>query len=284
LKDLRDAVIDANENLKAAKNNPTIPKEYHATAEKLLREAQSRYFDALSKVGQRILNDLEAGKEKKPPPQCPPRTQTMLPSPPSSNIFVTLGVTGSSGEVALGERDAATGRETAQFNQTGSAVGGVAEIGFRIAVAHQLFVGAVAAINVRQLVQRQTFAHGLYLGSTIDWSGSALASATMGSPSGVLISALAGPSVARETIDIFLGGPATSSSRYVAGLTVGIEGEVALPQLSRALGTRMAVVARFTQTWWDRSEEYRPASSPAFNYDALARESMLSLALRGYLN
>jgi hypothetical protein len=218
-------------------------------------------------------------------PRTPTPSSIPVAGPPPAEtwtFFAGGGLTGSSGEVALVER-LPDGLETNRFNESRGALGGTAELGYNVTMAHQMFLGVLAAVNIRNLVQRHTFPSGFYLGSTIDLSASALARVGYGSPSTVAVSALAGVSLAREKVDIFLGGPVTAANHAVIGATFGVEAETALRGLSQALGTRITGAIRLTHTRWSPARESRPPASPGFVYDALAREGMASFVLRAYL-
>jgi hypothetical protein len=221
----------------------------------------------------------EAYAQVLPPSQFLPSYEVC--APPAENInWYAGGGLGAKWGRGRNEEFNLLGMLTNAFGDSGGSFAGYIEAGVDVPINNNYFVGGTVIGTFTDLRVRHEFGGDNYFGSTTLWEVSILAKAGVGLAPDVSVAILGGATVARQSVDVRLGGPATDNSSTVWGPTIGVEATYVSPRLSAAVGRPVIIVGRYTHTWFGHAEDNQPISSPAFDYRTQVNQSAATIGLR----
>lgn len=210
---------------------------------------------------------------------CPPPADTYRPGG-WAGPFAGVQVVGEWSGVTTSEFNGA-GVRTFHSQDFGSGVGGGVNVGWNWQPWNpSTVVGIVLDANGLNDRVRHDFAGGSYIGSDMNFTGSAqVRGGVLVNPS-FLLYAQTGVSVASQQIKIDFGGPETNENRWTAGYTLGFGGEVKLPMKQLPLGRSISLFAEYSHTWWDTANLRMPVASPLFDYAWLRETDAVKFGAR----
>jgi opacity protein-like surface antigen len=173
------------------------------------------------------------------------------------------------------------GVRTFQSHDRGAGVGGGFNVGWNWQPWNDRYVvGVVGDGNWLNDHVRHDFAGGNYIGSNMNFMGSAqVRGGVLVNPS-FLLYAQTGVAVANQQLKIDFGGPETNESQWTPGYTLGFGFEAKLPIRQLPFGRSMSVFAEYSHTWWDTSKLHMPVASPLFDYDWLRKTDRVTVGAR----
>jgi hypothetical protein len=147
---------------------------------------------------------------------------------------------------------------------------------------NRIVVGPFISFDWGDQTIQHDFAGGTFIGSETDWIATAGLKAGVVVAPGAFLYGLVGGSLLEEQLNIDFGGPVTSQSETVSGVTVGGGGEWR-PSGLRALGRPVSIFAQYQHTWWEDVALNRPAASPFFSYDFEREDDSVRAGVNIYL-
>lgn len=161
-----------------------------------------------------------------------------------------------------------TGLVTSFLSDTGGGFGGGVDFGYNCQpFNNRWIVGGVVKLNGLNDNVTHFFDSGTSIGSTIDFSGSALLNGGYLVTPRLLLFGQAGVSVADQDLHINFGGPVTDAHRFTPGVTAGLGAEYMLPRGNLPfLGKQTSLYINFDQTWYAPAKLDMPTASPSFDY------------------
>ncbi|MEJ0024392.1 MAG: hypothetical protein WDN01_00060 [Rhizomicrobium sp.] len=234
---------------------------------------------------------------EKPAPPPPAEEHWTVPLPPKPDTWENrpeIGMTspwngpfggvqlvGMTSSVATVEYLDATDIRTNGFDDSGSGFGGGVNVGYDWQVGTNIVVGVVLDADIVGGVVNHHFAGGNFIGSDVDFTGSALIRGGLLATPDLLIYGETGVSLADESIKIDFGGPRTDESTITPGFSLGGGAEWMLPNpILPEFGSSSSVFVDYEHTWWSGSRLNTPAASPLFDYTWLPRSNTVTIGLR----
>lgn len=226
-----------------------------------------------------------------PPPQTAPPDYGWRPfsTDPADKYWPGGGWAGPfAGVQVVGEWSGVT---TSEFNGAGvrtfhsqdfgSGVGGGVNLGWNWQPWNpSTVVGIVLDANGLNDRVRHDFAGGNYIGSDMNFTGSAQVRGGMLVNPSFLLYVQTGVSVANQQLKIDFGGPETNESRWTPGYTLGLGAEVKLPMKPLPFARSMSLFAEYSHTWWDTANLRMPVASPLFDYGWLRQTDAVKFGAR----
>ena len=195
--------------------------------------------------------------------------------------FGGVQANGSFSSVTTSEFFAATGERTNRFDDTGSGFGGGVNFGYNWQPwGNNVVVGVVFDINGLNDSVRHDFTGGNYIGSVVNFTGSALVSGGVLVTPNVLLFGQGGISIAKQQLKIDFGGPETNESQWTPGFTLGFGGEWKLPAPVLPISKGTSVFVDYKRTWWNTANLTMPVASPLFNYGWRRNTDGIDIGLR----
>jgi opacity protein-like surface antigen len=159
------------------------------------------------------------------------------------------------------------GDQTNSFPLNQSAFGAGAAVGYNYRYpGTRILVGAFASFDYLPQTINQNFAGGTFIGTKTDWRGTVGAKAGYLFKRDLMLYTLAGVSFLNEDLNIYLGGPVTSTNMTVPGFTVGLGADY-MPQSLQHFGVPVSVFVQGEYTTWKAAHLDTPAASSNSNYD-----------------
>lgn len=215
---------------------------------------------------------------------CPPTQSTGLQSPPSTAWTGPFGgaqAVGSGSHVSTNEFLAATGVHTNHFADDGSGFGGGINGGYNwMPWGGSIVTGVVFDANGLSDKVNHTFPGGTFIGSTVNFEGSADVRAGVLVTPSTLLYGQTGVSVADQRLQINFGGPITDTTQWTAGYNLGGGAEWMLPANVFPWGRSTSLFVSYAHTWWDKASLTMPAASPFFNYTWLRQSDAVEVGFR----
>jgi len=184
----------------------------------------------------------------------------------ANGLFIGLSVIKTTGNTVITERLISTDRITNEFTNSHDPV----SVGFNIAYAfapwnNGFVVSPFVSFDYLNTSVNHSFPGGSYLGSTANASGTAGVKIGPSVTKDFWLYGIAGVSLLNETLNVnFL--PVTSStSKTVAGGTLGV-GTAFKPGFLQGFGHPISLFLEYQHTWWQDAQFNSPAASAQFNY------------------
>jgi hypothetical protein len=178
----------------------------------------------------------------------------------SGGFFLGLQLSGDTRSLTIAEYLALTGAQTNNFDKSGTGIGLGFKFGYTFKMSDYRVSPFISVDIPGQQTLAQTFAGGTYINSKVNWTS------TLGANFGVMVvpsTQLYGIlvlSLMNQKTEINFGGPISSDTKTVPGLTVG--GGIDY----RFYKSPFAVYTELQYTMWQKQWMNSPAASPAFNY------------------
>jgi hypothetical protein len=209
---------------------------------------------------------------------CPSTTQTSWTGPFGGAQFVL-----SISHVFTNEFSAATGVQTNHFSDSGNGFGGGINGGFNwMPWGGSIVTGVVFDANGLSDKVNHTFPGGTFIGSTVNFEGSADVRAGVLVTPSTLLYGQTGVSVSDQRLQINFGGPITDTTQWTAGYNLGGGAEWKLPATALPWGRSTSLFVSYDHTWWSKASLGMPAASPFFNYTWLRQSDAVMAGLRIY--
>jgi hypothetical protein len=209
-------------------------------------------------------------------PCAPPATQAAWTGP-----FGGAQAVGSWSHVSTNEFLAATGVQTNHFDNSGNGFGGGINGGFNwMPWGGNIVTGVVLDANGMSDKVNHTFPGGTFIGSTVNFEGSADVRAGLLVTPSTLLYGQTGVSVADQRLQINFGGPITDTTQWTAGYNLGGGAEWMLPANVSLWGHSTSLFINYEHTWWDKASLTMPAASPFFNYTWMRQSDAVEVGFR----
>ncbi len=203
--------------------------------------------------------------------EAPPTRQPMEPMRFAGDSgfwqggFVGAHILGSWSGVQTREDNAATNARNNTFNDSGNGFGGGVNAGFNWRPMGSAFVfGVLADANFLNDNVRRSFpgSGGLFIDSTITFTGNALARAGVLVLPDVLVFGETGVALANQNLRINVGAAPTNGNMLTTGFTLGGGVELAMPGMMLPGLGATSLFVDYRHTWWSLAT----LNTPAFNY------------------
>jgi hypothetical protein len=216
--------------------------------------------------------------------ECPPPPLDFLFGRSAGDNFqgayVGWSVLWDRGTSRVTERFADSGTFSDAFRNSSGSPGTGIRIGYNFAPTPGGFVvGMFIDANALSENIYQTFPAGGYLGTTVNFDGTAgvkagFIVAPSFLPKPVWVYGIGGVSVMGETLKLYLGGPVSSSNQIVPGATMGFGIE-----LQPVTDAPVTIRAEYRHTIWEDAKFNMPSTSPTFNYTYTTWSDAYSLGI-----
>jgi hypothetical protein len=195
----------------------------------------------------------------------------------ANGLFLGIYVIKATGNTVVTERFVTTDRIANELRDSHDPVG----IGVNIACAfapwdNGFVVSPFASLDYLNNSVNHNFAGGSYLGSTANVSGTAGVKIGPSVTRDFWLYGIAGVSVLNETLNVNFLPVMSSTSKTVAGGTVGA-GFAFRPGFLQNLGHPVSLFAEYQHTWWQDAQFNSPAASPLFNYNFRRSDDVIKL-------
>jgi hypothetical protein len=242
---------------------------YHY-ADSDLSADQRAQISTLYRIRQR-LHDIFNALWRLPP--CDKGYRTVF----ANGVFLGIYLVKATGGTVITERFIASDRITNQFADSHDPVGVGANLAYAFAPwNNNIVVSPFVSFDYLNNSVNHGFPGGSFLGSTANVSGTAGVKIGPSISRDFWLYGIAGVSVLNETLNVnFL--PVTSStSKNVAGATLGA-GFAFRPGFLQNLGRPVSLFAEYHHTWWQDAQFNSPVASPLFNYNFRRADDVVKL-------
>jgi hypothetical protein len=232
---------------------------------------------ALAYVENKLLDNLYAIKNL---PPCPTGYRTVF----VNGLFVGIYVIKAIGSDAVTERFIATDQVTNYFSDTHDPLGIGINIGYAFApFNNNVVVSPFVSVDYLNNSVNHNFPGGSFLGTTANVAGTAGVKIGPSLSKDFWLYGIAGVSVLNETLNINFLPVMSSTSKTVAGVTVGT-GAAFRPSFLQNFGHPVSLFLEYQHTWWHDAQFNSPAASPPFNYNFHREDDLVKLGFNIHFN
>jgi len=194
----------------------------------------------------------------------------------ANGILLGIYVIKATGNTVITERFITTDRITNEFTNSHDPAGVGINIAYAFTPWNNLVVAPFAALDYLNNSVNHAFAGGSYLGTTANVSGTAGVKFGPSVTPNFWLYGIAGVSVLNETLNVNFLPVMSSTSKNVAGATIG-GGFAFKPGFLQNMGHPVSLFAEYQHTWWQDAQFNSPAASPLFNYNFRREDDVIKL-------